>query len=182
MQELYFITGNKGKFEDAKATIPKLEQLDIDLPEIQAVDPHVIVKAKLLEALQHKKGEFVVEDTSLYLECLPGLPGPLIKWFIKTIGSQGVFELAQKYGNMKAKAKTIVGYAKSREELYFFEGEINGILVSPQHKSVYGFGWDPMFQPDGETQTFAQMPPERKRAISMRALAFTKFKEFLESQ
>ena len=84
---LYFITGNKNKFEEVKSILPNTEQLDIDLPEIQDIDAKIIIRAKLLAALKHKDGEFIVEDTSLYLDCLGGLPGPLIKWFMKNMGN-----------------------------------------------------------------------------------------------
>ena len=82
---LYFITGSKGKFAEVQLIIPNLKQLNIDLPEIQELDPKKIIEAKLQSAFEHRSGEFIVEDTSLYLDCLNGLPGPLIKWFIKTI-------------------------------------------------------------------------------------------------
>lgn len=83
---IYFITGNKNKFEEVRAILPDAEQLDIDLPEIQEIDAHGIIRAKLHAAFAHEEGEFIVEDLSFYLECLNGLPGPLIKWFLKTIG------------------------------------------------------------------------------------------------
>ena len=85
---LYFITGSKGKFTEVQFIIPNLKQLNIDLPEIQELDARKIIEAKLQSAFEHHAGEFIVEDTSLYLDCLNGLPGPLIKWFIKTIKNE----------------------------------------------------------------------------------------------
>jgi len=175
---LYFITGNKNKFSEVKAIIPNVEQLDIDLPEIQEIDAKKIIRAKLLEALNYKQAEFIVEDTSLYLECLNGLPGPLIKWFMKTIGNDGLFNIAEKLGNNKAEAKTIIGYAKNPKEIYYFEGSVKGKIVSPRGKS--GFGWDPIFQPEGFSKSFAELTPEEKNKISMRRIALNKLKEFLE--
>jgi len=175
---LYFITGNKNKFEEAKLILPEIEQLDIDLPEIQDIDAKKIIKAKLLEALNHKKADFIVEDTSLYFDCLNGLPGPLIKWFMETIGNQGLFNLAEKFGNINAEAKTIIGYAKNSEEIYFFEGVLKGKIISPEHPT--NFGWDPIFQPQGHFKCFAEMSKEEKNKISMKKLAFTKLKEFLD--
>lgn len=173
---IYFITGNKNKFEEVKSVLSVVEQLDIDLPEIQDIDAKNIIKAKLLEALNHKSGEFIVEDTSLYLDCLKGLPGPFIKWFLNTIGNEGLFNITQKFGNNKAEAKTIIGYAKNHEEIYFFEGSIIGKIVKPE--GVSGFGWDPIFLPDGFDKTFAQMTLEEKNSISMRKVALNKLKEF----
>ncbi len=65
---IYFITGNKNKFQEARALLPRIEQLDIDLPEIQEIDAEKIIEAKLIAAFEHKKGAFIVEDTSLYFE------------------------------------------------------------------------------------------------------------------
>lgn len=79
---LLFITGNKGKFEEVKAALSFVEQFNVDLPEIQEIDSRKIIKFKLLEALRHKNAGFIVEDTSLHLDCLNGLPGPLIRWFL----------------------------------------------------------------------------------------------------
>ncbi|MBO05588.1 MAG: purine NTP pyrophosphatase [Parcubacteria group bacterium] len=173
----YFITGNKNKFDEVKSILLNVKQLDIDLPEIQEIDARDVVEAKLLEALNHRKGSFIIEDTSLYLDCLNGLPGPLIKWFLKTIGNQGLYNLAKKLGNYKAEAKTIVGYAKSRKDIHFFEGVVKGTIVSPKGKS--GFGWDPIFKPNRASKSFAEMDIAEKNAISMRRIALNKLKEFM---
>ncbi len=152
---LYFITGNKNKFAEAKAILPSIEQLDIELPEIQEIDPQKIIEAKLQEAFKHTEGQFIVEDTSLYLDCLNGLPGPLIKWFLKAMGNEGLVNVCEKLGNDHVVAKTIIGYAKSSEEILFFEGALKGRVVKPQTES--SFGWDPIFMPEGQIKTFAEM-------------------------
>ncbi len=174
---LFFITGNKNKFEEVKAILDDVEQLDIDLPEVQDIDAKNVIRAKLLEALKHKDGEFIVEDTSLHLDCLKGLPGPLIKWFLKTIGNEGLTNLAEKLGDSKAEAKTIIGYAKNRNEIEFFEGTIPGKVVAQTGAS--GFGWDPIFQPNDFDKTFAEMSAEEKKGVSMRKIAVEKLKKFL---
>jgi len=99
---LYFLTGSKNKFAEIKAVLPQVEQLERDLTEIQELDPHKIIAAKLFEARTHHGNSFMVEDTSLYLDALNGLPGPLIKWFMKTFGGRGLYEIAYKMGNNKA--------------------------------------------------------------------------------
>ena len=174
---LYFITGNKSKFEEVRAILGDVEQLDIDLPEIQEIDSKNIIRAKLFEALNHKDGEFIVEDTSLSLDCLKGLPGPLIKWFLKTLGTDGLANLADTLGNPKAEAKTMIGYAKNRNEIEFFEGVIPGKIVVPTGTS--GFGWDPIFQPDGVEKTFAEMTEKEKNSMSMRKIAVEQLRKFL---
>ncbi len=177
---LYFITGNKGKFNEVSSILREVEQLDIDLPEIQELKGEEVIKAKLIEALKHKKGEFIVEDTSLYLDCLNGLPGPLIKWFMKSLGSKGIYELVQRYGNFKAKAVSIVGYAKGQDSVQFFRGEIEGTIVAPRGDK--GFGWDNIFVPKGYDKTFAEMESNEKNKISMRRVALLKLKDYLENR
>lgn len=178
--KLFFVTGNKDKFKEVKSILPEAEQMEIDLPEIQDIDAKNVIRAKLLEALSHKKAEFIVEDTSLYFDCLNGLPGPLIKWFMKTIGNDGLHNLAKKFGKDKAEAKTIIGYAKNPKEIYFFEGSIMGKIVAPKGKS--GFGWDSIFQPDGFSKSFAEMSHDEKNSISMRRIALNNLKDFIASK
>lgn len=114
------------------------------------------------------------------MDCLKGLPGPLIKWFLKTVGNQGLYEIAQKFGNDQTEAKVVIGFAKNREEIYFFEGSLKGKIVAP--RGDQGFGWDPIFIPEGFTKTFAQMSAEEKNQISMRRIALNKLKEFLNGK
>mgnify|MGYP001441089953 CR=1 FL=1 len=175
---IYFITGNKDKFKEVQSILENVEQFDIDLDEIQEIDAKEIIKSKLREALKHKQENFIVEDTSLYLDCLNGLPGPLIKWFLKTIGSKGLFEITKKLGNNIAQAKTIIGYADKNGKINFFEGILNGKIVSPIGEN--GFGWDNIFMPKIQEKTFAQMTTQEKNEISMRRNALNKLKEFLD--
>lgn len=174
---LFFITGNKNKLAEIQAMIPNVEQLELDLPELQEIDAHEIIKAKLQEALKVHDGELIVEDTSLYLDALNGLPGPLIKWFMKTIGVDGLYKIAEKFENQKATAKTIIGYAKDKDTIEFFEGSIEGTIVSPRGETT--FGWDPIFQPSGSSKTFAEMDSSEKNAISHRRQAVQKLAEKL---
>lgn len=175
---VYFITGNENKFREAKAVLPDLEWLDVDLTEIQSVNPEEIIRSKLLEASAHHAGAFVVEDSSLCLECLNGLPGPLIKWFEKTLGLEKIVEITEKLNNDKATAKVVIGY-KQGDKIEFFEGAMQGKIVRPHGEK--DFGWGPIFQPDGYNRTFGQMDREEKNAISMRKIAFEKLRNHLES-
>lgn len=174
---IYFITGNKGKLEEAKSILPEVIALDIDLPEIQEIDAHRVIQAKLEEASKYNDGEFIDEDTSLYFDVLNRLPGPLIKWFMKTLGNDGLYDLVLKMGNNKAVAKTIIGYSDKNGKVEFFEGAIEGEVVEPRGE---GFGWDPIFKPSGFDKTFGEMDSDEKNAISMRKIAFEKLKNYLE--
>lgn len=172
---IYFITGNKGKFAEAEAFIPGIEMLDISLPEIQELDSKKIIEYKLQTAREylHKQGlvgEIVVEDTALQCEGMNGLPGPFIKWFLDKLQPAGIYDLVAKTGNVKAKVTCVLGYSKSETENFFFNGEIDGEIVSPSVEQ--GFGWDPIFKPTGYQKTFAEISREEKNAISHRGQAF----------
>jgi len=174
----YFITKNKGKFREVSSIFPGIKQLEIELPEIQEIDPEKIIQEKIKQAKKNYDGNFIVEDTSLYIESLNGLPGPLIKWFMKTLGNEGIYKLIKKTDNFKARAETIIGY--SNKEIKFFKGSTIGKIVSPNGKE--GFGWDPIFQPEGHKKTFAEMSPKEKNKISMRRKALNEFEKFLKNQ
>lgn len=178
--KLCFVTSNKEKFHEAQLILPALSLCALDLAEIQEIDAHTIIKEKLKEVFRHRKGPFLVEDTSLYCDALKGLPGPLAKWFGQTIGFDGLAMFVEKLGNPNAEAKTIIGYAKSPKKHFFFEGTIQGTIVLPRGHN--GFGWDVIFQPKGYQKTFAQMNREEKNAISMRRIAFEKLKSFLDGK
>jgi len=173
---IYFITGNENKFSEAKSIMPEIERLNMDLPEIQSIDPHEIIKVKLDEASRHHEGEFIVEDVSLCLECLNGLPGPLIKWFEKTVGLEWLADVSEKYKNNKAFTRVIIGY-KSLKGIQYFESILNGQIVRPRGDK--DFGWGPIFQPEGHDKTFGEMEREEKNSMSMRKMAFEKLKEHI---
>ena len=81
MNELFFITGNENKLREARSIFPDIKGLNIDLIEIQSIDSRKIIEHKLNDAKKHHSGSFIVEDTSLELISMKGLPGPLIKFF-----------------------------------------------------------------------------------------------------
>jgi len=176
MNALYFITGNKDKYREALVVLPKLKRLEIDLPEIQSLDPQKIIEYKLNEAHKlHSDKNFLVEDISLNLDNLKGLPGPLIKWFLVSIGCEGIFDLV-KGKNNKATAKCMIGLQIDHTQK-FFESEIKGTIVSP--RGTNGFGWDNIFVPDGQKRTLAEMTLAEKQEYSVRAFSYQKVKKFL---
>ena len=178
---LKFLTGNKNKFFEVQHLLGDLvEQIDIDLPEIQEVDAKKVIEAKLKEAFKHHPGPFIVEDVFLYMECINGLPGPLIKWFLETIGNEGLANLAQKLGNDKGSVACVIGYAADAKAIEFFEHRIYGQIVQPRGKG--GFGWNPIFQAADSDQTYAEFQEMTPGASPLRKEAYGKLKRFLESK
>lgn len=134
-------------------------------------------------AFRNGTARVIIEDTSLYFDALAntkaekshsddmpnGLPGPLIKWFDETVGNQGLYTIAQAFGNFNARAVTWIGYSQNGSDIQYFKGEIPGTIVNPTGSQ--GFGWDPVFKPTASKKTFAQMAQEEKNNFSMRGMA-----------
>jgi non-canonical purine NTP pyrophosphatase (RdgB/HAM1 family) len=176
---LYFITGNAGKFREISALIPDIQQLRLDLDEIQSLDPQVVIAHKLDQAARQHDGEFIVEDTSLIFACLKGLPGTQIKWFFETLGNEGIADLVNRYDDHSAIARATIGHRDQDGRITYFVGEVKGHVVPPRG-DIEKFGWNPIFQPEGETRTFAEMTISEKNHLSMRGLAAMKLKHHLE--
>lgn len=169
-----FITGNKSKLKEAQEILGEVSGYEIDLPEIQELDARKIIEAKIDEAKKQGLKSFIIEDTSLYFEALSGLPGPLIKWFLDSIGNDGLFDLI-KDKSKKAKAITILGFLNKNGKVSYHEGVIEGTIVQP--RGDHGFGWDSIFVPSGTNSTFAEMSPKEKNELSMRKLALIELKK-----
>lgn len=175
---LYFITSNKHKLEEFNTILSpeiKIEQKDIELDEIQSLEPQEVIKHKLNEATKKFRGEFLVEDTSFYLAALNGLPGPLTKWFVNTLGREKIFQIVKSLGVFEAEARTVIGYSNGKEVQYF-EGVAKGKITEPKVESSFGF--DPIFAPEGKSKSYAEMGKEEKNKISQRKKALEKFKEW----
>lgn len=174
---LTFITGNENKLREARQILGAVQSLKLDLSEIQSLDPHEVIRAKLKEAFKHHPGPFIVEDTSLSLDCLNGLPGTFIKFFLETVKEEGLSRIATHHDNPCAIAKTIIGYATDPSDVHFFEGTIVGKVVAPRGSN--GFGWDVIFVPEGHHLTFAEMSSDEKNSMSMRKRAFEQLLTYL---
>lgn len=179
---LTFITGSQDKYRELQAVFPELQHLDLQLEEIQSLDPRAVIHHKLIQALEHHSAPLLVEDTSLTIVEWGGLPGPLVKWFITSLGASGLAELATLSGTQKASAvaETTIGYAASATEIKFFSGQVSGEIVLPRGQA--GFGWDSIFQPEGSKLSFGEMSLHQKQQWSMRQKAAAALAKFLEEK
>lgn len=180
---LKFVTGNTHKFKEFQEILweDQVEQLEIDLPELQEIDAQKIIRHKIQEALKHHSGPILIEDTSLYFECLGWtLPWPLIKRFLQEMNNEWLYELAKNHNNFKAKATILIGYAKNPDTIKFFEWTVEGTIVKPVLTT--DFGRDAIFHPIGHNKPYGAMEKEEKNKISMRRIALDKLKSFLENK
>ncbi len=179
MTKLFLVTGNPNKLREWQAMMPEgitLESADIDLIEIQSDNPEEIVEDKLRRAYEHAGQPVMVEDVDAGLEKLGGLPGPFIKFFNGRLGKDALYQLAGGEGE-KATVACTAGYYDG-ETMIIVRGEVHGTVVAPRGDS---FGFDIVFVPDGETQTYAEMTPEKKNSLSHRSKAIRLLFEKLQS-
>jgi non-canonical purine NTP pyrophosphatase (RdgB/HAM1 family) len=168
LQDVFFVTGNRFKLAEVEAVLGKMRHVDLDLPEVQELDSRKVVIAKAQAALAQGYSPVLIEDTSLSLTALNGLPGPLIKWFLKALGGDGVYQLAQSRNSCDAEVRTIFGLALGPQTVVYGEGVVHGRVVSPRG---HGFGWDAIFQPDGSERTMGEMTADEKATCRMRVRA-----------
>ena len=143
----------------------------LDIPEIQSLDLDEVINHKAKEAYKKIKKPVLVEDVSFEIGALNGLPGTFIKFFLKTLGTEGTVALI-KGKNTNTKVTTAAAIYDG-QNLKVFKGTIYGTL-SQKDRGEYGFGFDKVFIPKGYSQTLAQMPPSLKNKISHRAKALRK--------
>ncbi|KAF5941823.1 hypothetical protein HYC85_019465 [Camellia sinensis] len=155
-----FVTGNAKKLEEVRAilgdSIP-FRSIKLDLPELQG-EPEDISKEKARLAAKRVNGPVLVEDTCLCFNALKGLPG--------------LNNLLMAYEDKSAYALCVFSLALGPEiEPITFMGKTPGKIVPPRGPN--DFGWDPIFQPDGYAQTYAELPKEEKNKISHRSRALS---------
>lgn len=171
---LKFATGNENKLREARSILGNdLESVKIDMIEIQDKDMLEVVKHKARDGYIKTGEQIMVEDSSLIIESMNGMPGPFIKWYLEGIGLEGIIAFLRNK-NRKAKA---VAYVVSYDGLDYTigYGEISG-EITDEPRGENGFGWDKIFKPNGSDFTFGEMALEEKNKYSMRKLAFEDFK------
>lgn len=171
------ITGNAGKAQELASILNcTVECHKLDLPEIQSLNV-AEVALKKAEAAYALTGEpVIVDDTGMSIEALEGFPGALVSWMLDTTGIEGLLKLMDGQTNRAATVSTAIGYA-DENGVQVFLGELSGTIPSGV-RGEGGFGYDPIFIPQGHSKTFAEMSAAEKDAISMRKLAVEKLRDF----
>ena len=185
MKSLYFITGNAGKLLEIQhkltSTKVKVIQKDLGYPEIQA-ETLEEVAAFGLKYIQHQcTSPFILEDAGLFIQTLQGFPGVYSKYIYYTIGLEGIIKLMKHKKDRQAVFRSVYGYNDEHHQPHYFIGECHGI-INIEKRGTGGFGYDPIFIPNSDVRTFAEMPVEDKNQVSHRGIAIDKFITYLENQ
>ena len=191
---LVFASANKHKIEEINALMPNsfhvigLEQigLNYEIPETaETIKGNSLLKANhVLDFLKQKKLNYTVfaDDSGLEVEALNGAPGVYSARFAGEPKSDAnnniklLNELRQ-FTNRKAAFVTVISLINA-SGIHVFEGKITGTIAF-EPRGNNGFGYDPVFLPDGYDLSFAQMGMDIKNEISHRALAMRKLSDFL---
>ncbi len=177
------LTSNEGKFRELEALAKgygiELEWVRTPKWEIQSEDLAEIAKFSAEIAFSTLKEPVIVEDTGLFIDSLNGFPGPYTSYARKTIGLEGILKLMEGKNDRRARFVTYLAYADSINTKVFV-GEVRGVIADSIRGSK-GFGFDPIFVPEGSDKTFAEMDVEEKSKHSHRAKAFRAFAEFFKS-
>ena len=141
---------------------------------------------KATEGFKQTKMPVLADDSGLCISALNDAPGVYSARFaIKHGGYPAVFNVLNEQlkdnPNRKAHYVCVIALAMSETEVYTFEGELHGTLAfAPE--GIGGFGYDPLFIPDGYHKTLGCIPAEEKNKISHRAKALEKLFEFLRNR
>ncbi|MBO4603225.1 MAG: non-canonical purine NTP diphosphatase [Salinivirgaceae bacterium] len=190
MNKLIFATHNDHKFGEVKKLIGDLYDLvdldDIgitdDIPETgDTLESNARIKARYVK--EHCGNSVFADDTGLEVEILNGQPGVYTARFAgpecdSEKNMEKLLRVMEGEENRRAQFRTVICLIIGDNE-YLFEGVVKG-RIATKTSGTGGFGYDPVFIPDGYDKTFAEMPSELKNQISHRAIAVERFATFLK--
>jgi XTP/dITP diphosphohydrolase len=190
--KLVFASNNCNKIKEIQAQLPEsihiLSLEDIGCKEDIAETAPTIKGNALLKAryVKEKYGyDCFADDTGLEVEVLEGAPGVYSARYAgpQKSAEANMQKLLQELNgktNRKAQFKTVIALCLGANE-FLFEGICKGEITTEKH-GTEGFGYDPVFQPEGYKQTFAQMPMQLKNSIGHRGKAVQKLISHLKKQ
>ncbi len=191
-KEILFATNNPHKLEEIRAIAGRhFRVLSLgdknfkgDIPETSAtIAGNALQKARYIHAILGS--DCFADDTGLEVEALGGAPGV---YSARYAGENATYHdnvvklltALEGISNRRACFKTVIALILKEQE-YLFEGQVCG-QITTRLSGTGGFGYDPVFRPDGFPETFAEMSAEQKNSISHRALATSALTDFLLRQ
>lgn len=191
MRTLVFATNNKHKLDEVrKITSGQVEIVSLsdiqcydDIPETaDTLEGNALQKARYIHT--HFKTDCFADDTGLEVKALNGAPGVYSARYAgpghdSEANMRKLLATLKGESNREARFRTVIALILDGKE-YLFEGIVNGHIIE-EEKGSAGFGYDPIFVPDGYSQTFAELGDDIKNRISHRAMATHKLAEFLST-
>ncbi len=191
-KKLVFATNNVHKLEELRQMAEDYDILSLsdinchdDIPETAGtLEGNALQKAQWIK--ERYGYDCFADDTGLEVDALGGEPGVKSARYASETGHDSAANMSLLLKNMEGKAdrkarfRTVIVLIKNGK-IHYFEGEVKGEIME-QPAGCGGFGYDPVFRPEGWTKTFAEASPEEKNAASHRGRAVRKLLEFLKSE
>ncbi len=172
LSRLLFASSNRHKFSEAQNILATygigLELFSCSLQEIQSDSIRAVSRHKAEHAFRLSRRPVIVEDDGLEITSLRGFPGPYSSFAFDTIGNRGILNLVGR--NRAAFFVSVITY-RDRNDMVSFGARIPGRISRAARGR--GWGYDPIFIPDGQTKTFAELAG--KNSVSHRFRALKKF-------
>lgn len=193
MKKLVFATNNPHKLEEIRAILgSKLEILsladigcDADIPETaETLEGNALIKAHYV--YDNYKLDSFADDTGLEVDALHGLPGVHTARYAypdrhdPEANMIKLLEALRENNDRNARFRTVIALIEKGKE-HLFEGVVEGVIAR-EKSGTQGFGYDPVFIPEGNSKTFAELGEDIKNTISHRARAVQKLAEYLASR
>ena len=170
IKSVLLVTGNEGKAAEYAALLGiEVQAVKQDLIEIQSLDVAAVVERKAADAYAKLRVPVLVDDTGLVVNAWNGLPGALVAWFLDSVGTQGILDMAAGLTDRAASVTTALGYADANG-IRVVTGTLQGTLAT-ERRGSNGFGYDEIFIPASGNLTFAEMSSGQKNLVSHRRLA-----------
>ncbi len=177
------VTSNEGKYREYRRILEdaglELDLKLINYPEEQLDTIEEVAEHSALFLTGTLKTDFFIDDSGLFVDALGGFPGVYSAYVQKTIGNNGIIQLMEGKENRSAQFRTCVAYFDGR--LHLFTGTTVGSIAA-EGRGNRGFGFDPIFIPDGHAETYAEMTVEQKNSISHRSKAAWAFLDFIKKK
>lgn len=155
-----------------------LEHIKTKYPEIQAETLEETIVPGLEWLMERYARPMFIDDSGLFVDALKGFPGVYSSYVFKTVGCDGILRLMQGLSERKARFECCIGYMEPGGEPFIVKGVSHG-TISHELAGTGGFGYDPIFVPEGHTRTYAQIDVAEKNTLSHRGRAVAKFLEEL---
>ena len=189
--KLVFATNNSHKLEEVRQILgDRFEVLSLndirchdDIPETgDTFQDNALQKARYVK--EHYGYDCFADDTGLEVKALNGAPGVHSARYAGDHDSEAnmtkLLQELEKKPDRSAQFRTVIALLLNGQEV-LFEGIVTGRIATERHYGESGFGYDPLFIPDGFTETFSQMSPENKNQVSHRGRAVRKLADYLKT-
>ncbi|BDC34209.1 hypothetical protein Noda2021_01670 [Candidatus Dependentiae bacterium Noda2021] len=184
IKELYYVTGNRGKFEMVKNFLAShtelsVKNIDLDLLEEQTLDLKQIAISKAEQAWSKVGKPLIVDDSGIFFKRYNQFPGVMTKFIFKSLGMEGLFRLYDEGDS--ATFVTYLCFKMDDEKTRVFEGSVKGTLIKPTTTQIdMNLPYTHILVPNGTTQTLHELTQGAGYSeYNPRIIALQKLVEFL---